>query len=153
VAASAILATSGELNALTALVDDEGVDVTFKRRDGSRTLDVQVKSRFYDEGGSKALRKELRFIADIREATFRPRDDLFMLFVAVNAKEVEMGPVWFVPSITLDENGIRLNPKSTGPQVRFDASAKPNSKDKWRPYRMTKSDLPQAILEALKPGS
>jgi hypothetical protein len=153
VAASAILATSGELNALTALVDDEGVDLTFKRRDGSRTLDVQVKSRFYDEEGNKALREKSRFIADIREATFRPRSDLFMLFVAVNAKEVEMGPVWFVPSIALDESGLRLNPKSTGPQVRFDASAKPNSKDKWRCYRMTKAELPQAILEALESSS
>ena len=38
VAASSILATDGELNALTAFVDDEGVDITFKRRNGNRTF-------------------------------------------------------------------------------------------------------------------
>ena len=40
VAAICVLATGGELNALTALVDDEGVDLGFKRRNGTRVLDV-----------------------------------------------------------------------------------------------------------------
>lgn len=150
VAASCILATGGELNALTALVDDEGVDITFKRRNGDRTLDVQVKSRFYDEDGSKALREESRFVADIREATFRPRDDLFIIFAAVNAAEVEMGPVWLVPSVVLHKKGLRINPKKTGKQVRFDASTKASSKDKWVPYRMGKADLPQALLATVE---
>ena len=35
IAAICMLATGGELNALTALVDDEGVDLGFKRRNGS----------------------------------------------------------------------------------------------------------------------
>jgi hypothetical protein len=35
IAATCVLATAGELNALTALVDDEGVDIGFKRRDGT----------------------------------------------------------------------------------------------------------------------
>jgi len=54
-----VLATGGELNALTALVDDEGVDLTLKRRTGTRTLDVQTKSRFCDERGSQALRQSV----------------------------------------------------------------------------------------------
>jgi hypothetical protein len=147
VAASCILATGGELNALTALVDDEGVDITFKRRDGNRTLDVQVKSRFYD--GSKALRKKGRFIADIRKATFRPRKDLFILYVAVDSIDVDMGPVWLVPSKVLEKQGIKIHPKKTGKQLRFDASVKPTSKDKWTPYRMSKAQFPQAILKAI----
>jgi uncharacterized protein GlcG (DUF336 family) len=36
IAAVCVLATGTELNALTALVDDEGVDLAFKRRDGTR---------------------------------------------------------------------------------------------------------------------
>jgi hypothetical protein len=141
VAASCILATGGELNALTALVDDEGVDITFKRRDGDRTLDVQVKSRFYD--GSKVLRKKGRFIADIRKATFRPRKDFFILYVAVDATEVDMGPVWLVPSMVLAKKGLKINPKKTGKQLRFDASVKATSKDRWTPYRMNKAQFPQ----------
>ncbi|MFF3659105.1 hypothetical protein [Streptomyces olivochromogenes] len=45
VAASAILATGGELNVSTSLVDDEGVDLVFHRRGSSATLAVQVKAR------------------------------------------------------------------------------------------------------------
>jgi hypothetical protein len=44
VAAVCALVTAGELTALTALVDDEGVDVGFKRRNGPRALDIQVKA-------------------------------------------------------------------------------------------------------------
>jgi hypothetical protein len=58
IAAVCVLATGTELNALTALVDDEGVDLAFKHRDGTRTLDVQVKARFSDEAGSKATALE-----------------------------------------------------------------------------------------------
>lgn len=150
VAASCILATGGELNALTGLVDDEGVDITFKRRDGTRTLDVQVKSRFSDGAGSKLLREKGRFVADTRAATFRPRDDLYMLFVAVDAEKAEFGPVWLVPSLDLADKGMEINPKKTGKQVRFIASAKDASNDKWISYRMSKAELPQAILGQLK---
>jgi hypothetical protein len=150
VAASCILATAGELNALTALVDDEGVDITFKRRNGTKTLDVQVKSRFSDETGSKVLREHGRFIADAREATFRAREDLFMLFVVVDALRVEIGPVWLIPSVEFEKLGQRINPKSTGRQVRINASAKSTSADKWSPYRMDKTELPGKLLAILK---
>jgi hypothetical protein len=62
IAATCVLASGGELNALTALVDDEGVDLGLKRRNGPRTLNLQVKSGF-------------TFIADVRRETFQPRDD------------------------------------------------------------------------------
>jgi len=39
VAASCILASGGELNASTALVDDEGVDIVFHRRGRSTSGD------------------------------------------------------------------------------------------------------------------
>src|SRR3954469_18023015 len=84
VAATCVLATGGELNALTALVDDEGVDLGFKRRNGTRVLDVQVKARFSDEDGSKALREQGMLSSDVRQETFRPRDDLFMLYLAIS---------------------------------------------------------------------
>jgi glycerate-2-kinase len=70
IAAISVLATGEELNALTALVDDEGVDLSFKRRNGTRTLDVQVKARFSDAEGSKALREHDSFAALVGEPTF-----------------------------------------------------------------------------------
>jgi hypothetical protein len=44
VAATCVLATGRELDALTELVGDERVDVVFKRRNRTRLLDVQVTS-------------------------------------------------------------------------------------------------------------
>ncbi|HXE98745.1 MAG TPA: hypothetical protein VN458_00195 [Solirubrobacterales bacterium] len=147
IAASCILASNGQLNALTGLVDDEGVDVTFKRRDGFRTVDVQIKSRFL--ASSKNLRKNGTFVADTREATFRPRDDLYMLFVVVEAKTATFGPVWLVPSTVLDQKAFRVTVKKKK-LVRFQASSKKNSKDKWRAYRMSAEKLAPELLRIVK---
>lgn len=54
VAASCILTTRGELNVSTSLVDDEGMDPVFNRRNSSATLAVQVKSRTSDSKRVKA---------------------------------------------------------------------------------------------------
>jgi hypothetical protein len=48
VAAFCILATRGALNVSTSLVDDEGVDLVFHRRNSTTTLAVQVKARMSD---------------------------------------------------------------------------------------------------------
>ncbi|HEV2087620.1 MAG TPA: hypothetical protein VGR21_04850, partial [Cryptosporangiaceae bacterium] len=62
IAASCILATRGELNVSTSLVDDEGVDLVFHRRDSTATLAVQVKARMSD---SKRVRSG-SFVAFVR---------------------------------------------------------------------------------------
>ncbi len=129
VAATCVLASAGELNALTALVDDEGVDVGFKRRNGTRVLDVQVKARFSDDDGSKALREKDMFSSDVREETFRPRDDLFMLYLAIDGSKAEIEHVWLVPSRRLEAEGIRVA-KQGKRHLRFAASAKPETDDR-----------------------
>ena len=103
-----MLATGGELNALTALVDDEGVDLTFKRRNGTRTLDVQVKAQFSDEAGSKALRESERFTSLVSDKTFSPRDDLYLLYVAIDGPRGAVEKAWLVPSLALQERGTRV---------------------------------------------
>jgi hypothetical protein len=148
VAAFCVLATGGELNALTALVDDEGVDLGLKRRNGTRTLDVQVKARFSDEEGSAQLRRG-RFIANVRLETFRPRDDLYVLYVAVNGKRAEIEMAWLVPSEDLASHGakVEINGK---PHLRLTASAKPETKDKWRRYRLAREELPAALMAVVE---
>lgn len=142
VAASCILASDGELNVSTALVDDEGVDLVFHRRGRSRTLAVQVKSRFRE---SSHLGERGQFIHDIRDVTFRPRDDFWLLFVAVDGVEPDFGPVWFVPSRVFAER-VSANPSG---RRRFAASAKDKSQDQWREFRLEKSELPTRILGVL----
>jgi hypothetical protein len=146
IAATCVLASGGELNAFTALVDDEGVDLGFKRRNGTRVLDMQVKSRFSDEAGSKKLREEGTFVSDVREQTFRARDDLFMLFVAVDGQLATIETAWLVPSRVFDETAFRVTVK--GKQLaRFQASVKEASEDKWREFRLAPQDLPKALLD------
>jgi hypothetical protein len=149
IAALCVLATGTELNALTALVDDEGVDVAFKRRDGTRTLDVQVKARFSDETGSKQLREKRRLVAVVRAATFRVREDFWLLFAAVDGRRGVVETAWFVPSDRFDE--------LAGQQVvrgqvrrRFSASAKAGSKDQWREFRVAGQELPGRVLEVVR---
>lgn len=148
VAAVCVLATAGELNALTALVDDEGVDLALKRRNGTRTLDLQIKARFSDEEGSKQLRSG-RFSAIVSKETFRPRADLSVLYVAINGKCAEIEVAWLVPSRVLDRDGELVTPRGK-PHLRLSASAKPGTNDKWRGFRLSPEELPEALLKAVK---
>ena len=142
IAASCMLASDFQLNVSTSLVDDEGVDLVFHRCDGSATLAVQIKSRSWS---SKIMRDHERFIAQVRRTTFHERPDLFLLFVAVDARFADYGPVWLVPSVDF----AAAVAASRGTKLRFVASASPASKDRWTEYRMERSELPDRILEAL----
>jgi hypothetical protein len=142
VAASAILATRGELNVSTSLVDDDGVDVVFHRRGHTATLAVQVKARMSD--GKLAAAGKVP--ANVRDATFRPRADLDMLFVVIDPAEGRIVTAWLVPSPHFAELVTRPNGK--GRRV-FAASWKPDAADQWRRYRMAAADLPRRVLERL----
>ncbi len=147
IAAMCVLASRGELNALTALVDDEGVDLSLKRRDGSQTLDLQVKAGFSDE--RKILREKGSFIADIRLETFRPRDDLAALYVVIDGGRAEVQLAWLVPSTELVDAGFIV--RTGGKQfLRFQASARDASNDKWRHRRLTRDELVPVLVRAVR---
>jgi hypothetical protein len=145
VAASCVLSSGGDLNASTALVDDEGIDIVFHQRGTPKTLAVQVKSRFIDETGSKLLREQRIFSTDVGEQTFAPRDNLFMLFVVAEAASAEIGPMWFVPR----HDFARLANRGTPKKLRITASMNELSKDKWSDFRLERQDLAPAILARL----
>ncbi|MEH1016665.1 hypothetical protein V6U90_26635 [Micromonospora sp. CPCC 206060] len=142
VAAFCILATRGLLNVSTSLVDDEGVDLVFHRRDSTATLAVQVKARMSD---SKRVQSE-GFVAFVREQTFTPRHNLDLLFVAVDVSRGLVMKAWLVPS--LDYAATLGEPSSRG-RYRFAASMKDGAKDRWRPYRLEATELPKAVLNRL----
>jgi len=142
IAASCMLASGFRLNVSTNLVDDEGVDLVFHRRDGSATLAVQIKSRSWS---AATMRNRERFITHVRRSTFHERDDLFLLFVAVDAQFADYGPVWLVPSVDFAE----ILRAKNGPTLRFSASASPVSNDRWSKYRLERSALPECLLSAL----
>ena len=142
VAASAILATRGELNVSTSIVDDDGVDLVFHRRGHTATLAVQVKSRMSDG----VLVGTGRVQANVRDATFRPRRDLDMLFIVVDPQEGRITTAWLVPSIEFDE--LVSTPNGQGRRV-FAASMKPGAGDRWRRWRLTAAELAPRVLDRL----
>jgi hypothetical protein len=142
VAASAILATRGALNVSTSLVDDDGVDLVFHRRGHTSTLAVQVKARMSDG----VLAQTGRVQANVREATFRPRRDLDMLFVVIEPAEGRIATAWLVPSPEFA--ALVPTPNGQGRRV-FVASAKIDTADRWRRYRLTATQLPSRVLDRL----
>lgn len=143
VAASCILATRGELNASTSLVDDEGVDLVFNRRNGTATLAVQVKARMSD---SKRVQSG-GLVAFIRSQTFKPRPDLDLLFVAVDIERGAVMQAWLVPSQAF---ASAVTTTSKLGRLRFGASMKPQAKDRWLKYRLSADELAPRILQRLE---
>lgn len=142
VAASAILVSDFELSVSTSLVDDEGVDLVFHRRDQVETLAVQVKAR---STKTSTHQKNGSFIANVGASTFKPRGDLYLMFVLVDTSEALFDPVWLVPSIDFDD---KTTPNGKG-RHRFAASTKGGSKDQWSDYRFKRADLATRLFNAL----
>ena len=138
-----MLASDFALNVSTNLVDDEGVDLVFHRRDGSATLAVQIKSRSWS---ANVMRSGEKLVANVRRTTFHERRDLFLLFVAVDARFADYGPVWLIPSIDF-ASALASSKRAT---LRFAASASPASTDRWTKYRLERSELPGRILATLE---
>jgi hypothetical protein len=142
IAALSVLGSDGELNAWTALVDDEGVDLVFQLRKQPQILAVQVKSRFTT---AKGLAERSKFQTQVRKATFQARRDLYMLFVVADPQKLDVGPLWLVPS----NDFARLAKLDSRKRHKFAASAKKGSGDMWAPYLVAKEDLPERLAAAV----
>jgi hypothetical protein len=136
------MATRGALNVSTALVDDEGIDLVFHRRGSTATVAVQVRARMSD---SKRVQSE-SFYAFVRSQTFAPRDNLDMLFVAVDVDRGAVMKAWLMPSTTFAESAGTTDKAS---RHRFRASMKAQTNDSWRPFRLEANELPPAVLSRL----
>lgn len=141
VAATCILTSNLTLNAMTAFADDEGVDLVFARRGEPKTLSVQVKSRRF----SGASMTKGMFRAQVRDSTFVVRPDLYLLFVAVDPSQGTFDLAWLVPSHELASR-MSVNPQG---RRRFVASTSDTSQDQWSPFRCSRRELAQRILEAI----
>ncbi len=141
VAATCILTSDLSLNVSTSFVDDEGVDLVFARRGEQKTPAVQLKSRRIS--GTSMARGTFR--AQVSESTFTPRDDLHMLYVAVDPAEGTFDLAWLVPSKVLQTRS-KVNPQG---RRRFVASVSPTSNDQWSKFRCSRKELAGHILDAI----
>lgn len=69
-----------------------------------------------------------------------------MLFVVIDRPTATLETVWFEPSLEFDRLAITMGRGDR----HLSASTKPNSNDKWSPYRVGFPDLPPAILGAVR---
>jgi len=140
VAAHLILGSDGALNVSTPMVDDEGVDLVLSLAGEAKHLLLQVKSRF-------SLTGKGAYRAQVRRASFRPKKDLYLLFVYFDKEKGELGDtMWLIPTVDFKEKTKNQNieKKYVVFQTRF------NSKDMWESYRLEKTMLPGRIIEVLK---
>jgi hypothetical protein len=138
VAATCIIGSRAKLNVSIALVNDEGIDLVFHKRDGASTIAVQVKSRMND---SSPLNRGT-FTAVVRSETFRPRCEMFILFVAVDVHAAGILTCWLVPSWEFANIATQDNRR----RYKFSASMKPESRDQWSDYRLSATQLPGKVL-------
>lgn len=134
VAASAILASEARLNVSTSLVGDEGVDLVFHRRGGTATLAVQVKARTTDT----SQHRRGRISANLRRSTFRARSDLAVLIVLVDKRSAALELAWLIPSAKFEHEAMSAR---NGEVLKFAASVKPDTADKWAHYRLSPGEL------------
>lgn len=85
------------------------------------------------------------FRAQVREATFEARENLHLLFVAIDPEEGVFDLAWLVPSSDF-ANATTVNSQS---RRRFVASAKPQSQDQWSVYRCSRTNLADRILDVI----
>ena len=72
----------------------------------------------------------------------------FLLYVAVDGRRTEIETAWLVPSTVLDAEAFRVAVKGKQ-HVRFQASVKEASEDKWRRFRMPRDEVPPRLLEII----
>ncbi len=143
IASVCILATRGELNVSTSLVDDEGIDLVFNRRNSSSTLAVQVKARMSD---SKLVEGQ-SVMGFVRKETFRPRPGMDLLFAAIDITVGGIMCAWLIPS---EEFKAKAGVPNSRGRYRFSASMRTTTNDKWVGYRLTAAELPRKILDRLR---
>ncbi len=95
--------------------------------------------------GSPGHLSQGTFRTQVRDATFSARDDLYLLFVAVDPDEGMFDLAWFVPSINFAE-ATTVNSQG---RRRFVASAKENTRDQWSSYRCSRQNLAERILASI----
>ena len=142
VAAHCILVSGGQLNVSTSYVDDEGVDLVFHARGSAAILAVQVKTRFT----TSSVYGRGQITADVRAQTFAVREDLAMLFAVVDDQQGRLVHVWLVPSADFAAHAMTVGAKQ---KLRFAASTRADSADKWTRYRLEPAQLPARVLEIL----
>ena len=86
-------------------------------------------------------------VAFVRSQTFRKRADLDILFAAIDIEQGAVLKAWLIPSAEFAE--VVGKPDARG-RLRFVASMKDGSQDRWANRRLNASQLAPAILGRIR---
>jgi len=136
------LGTNGQISCYTPDSDDDGIDVIINLKSHFKPLFIQVKSRFKTNTNGM-------YSQDIGTNTFKENANFYICFFLYNAEDYEIEKIWLVPSIEFKNKAIELNPEKYAQKLRFAASPKDTSRDRWREYRIEKKELGTRLLEIL----
>ncbi|MDO7886266.1 hypothetical protein [Hymenobacter cheonanensis] len=134
------LSSKGRLTCYTPNSDDDGIDLIVNPKLEYRPLFLQIKSRFI-------LQKSGQFIQDVGENIFRANESFYILFVYFNQESLEVEKLWLVPSIEFKEKAVYLKGTRT---LRFAASPKMTSGDKWAKFSIEKTELGNELLRLMQ---
>ena len=141
------LASAGNLSCFKPISDDDGLDLIVCPKGEFQPIFIQVKSRF-------KLQKSKSFIQNVGKKTFTPHKAFYLLFMLFDETDLEVKALWLIPSLDFEREAIFLKAgKSHKDTYRFASSASPKTKDKWKPYLITKedkADLVHHVNEAIR---
>lgn len=141
------LGSDGNLTCFAPDSDDDGIDIIINRKMDFKPIFVQIKSRFNLNNGL--------FSQDIGTNTFRADKKFWICFIYYNPDNFDIENIWLIPSIDFHEKSNEINPENYKQKLRFAASVKEDSKDKWCKYRVSKIGLSKkvnSIIDSLYGG-
>lgn len=141
VAGGLILASAGQLAPFKPFADDDGTDLLLFDKLTNQAVPVQIKSRMkVDDIAAQTVQ------FDVRLKTFAQERSGFILAVLLDGMAVQTA--WFIPALELVQIA-----KATPEKLVIVASAKPDSKDRFRRFRHESlASVAQAILAFTAPA-
>ncbi|MGF7175272.1 hypothetical protein [Azospirillum doebereinerae] len=125
VGAQLMLASAGRLSPFLPIADDGGIDLVVHDKVTGRSLTIQVKGRVAKEEDTLGYTQ-----FDVRTATFREEDGMFLLAVLLDLGKGGIQRAWLIPMAELAAVSMRKAEKLT-----ITPSPNPASKDRYTPYR------------------
>ncbi len=136
------LGSNGKLQCFVPDSDEDGIDLVVNLKGSFNPIFLQVKSRFNLNNG--------QFLQDIGTNTFNSNKKFYIVFFYYNEEKYEIENIWLVPSKVFLKKSVELNPKNYKQKLRFTASPKDDSIDKWSKYKISKNDLAKKIEKLIK---
>ena len=125
IAAQLMLVSDGRFSTFTPQADDDGIDLILLDKETRKTIPIQIKAAFM---AKDRPRSTVQF--DTRLKTFRKLEGTYVLCLAIDRQSAAINWLWLIPTRELASVS-----NATATKLAIAPSTKPNSKDRYTPYR------------------